>query len=635
MVTKGRCGFQRSEASDIMCWRETWRDHESCIWHADTDDKPLKELSEARNGFPERLDGAILRNVVLDTKLSFENCCLDGSDFRNATIRKISFRNASIQEAEFGQASTGVSGRSGQNRPEIGADVETLEETMLISSCVFDRADISRSNFSGVKFTHVSFEETQAHAADFSNSQLIETELPPLLEEATLQKIDQAGADLSDHQLDGADFSYANLSGAILPANMDRVTFEGCMLNGITTGDRGLYVHNPNLKFTSVELTGALLCGADLRGLTADGLDGRALTATGSWFRGGTFKNCDFEDAYLNGTDVSHVDFSQNNGLLVLDFENANLSRTNFSGCSIPHVSFDGSTGEDVDFSEANISGGTFRKAILTNADFSETKASRTNFNHASLERSRFTEAELFDSSFVGAQLYATKFAGVQLGGEIDFGSKSVYDPSSSDKDALRQRFWNRLSVNTDQDEGQTTQDSVSSETQLRKAIVTYHTLETLCRNHGLPELEADYFVRRQEMQRLQHHAEKRYIRAIRALLSKKILLYGESPERLILTSFSIICTAALLYPLGGWLNRNGDPIEYPGTVMTDSPVVLSEYVNVFVDSFYFSVLTFLTLGFGDIQVSGFGRWIAVTQTALGALLLALLVYVYGRRASR
>jgi hypothetical protein len=49
----------------------------------------------------------------------------------------------------------------------------------------------------------------------------------------------------------------------------------------------------------------------------------------------------------------------------------------------------------------------------------------------------------------------------------------------------------------------------------------------------------------------------------------------------------------------------------------------------------YFSTVTLTTLGDGDFQPVGWARWIATVESFVGALLMALLTFVLGRRATR
>lgn len=76
-----------------------------------------------------------------------------------------------------------------------------------------------------------------------------------------------------------------------------------------------------------------------------------------------------------------------------------------------------------------------------------------------------------------------------------------------------------------------------------------------------------------------------------------------------------------------GWLQPTGDaPLTYPRIVETP---------ELYFESLYFSTLTFTTLGMGDYEPLGFGQVLATANTAFGAILVALLVFVLGRRAAR
>lgn len=55
---------------------------------------------------------------------------------------------------------------------------------------------------------------------------------------------------------------------------------------------------------------------------------------------------------------------------------------------------------------------------------------------------------------------------------------------------------------------------------------------------------------------------------------------------------------------------------------------------EIWVNSIYFSVVTFTTLGYGDVQPVGFAKYVAASEAVIGASLMALLVFVLGRRAT-
>jgi len=122
-----------------------------------------------------------------------------------------------------------------------------------------------------------------------------------------------------------------------------------------------------------------------------------------------------------------------------------------------------------------------------------------------------------------------------------------------------------------------------------------------------------------------------------RAKMARATLLYGESPWRVIGWSLSIILGFALLFPLGGWMKpEGGEPISY-AQISTGEGIAeaVGGFFSILGDSVYYSTLTFTALGFGDFNPVGFGRALTTIETGLGAVLLALLVFILGRRAAR
>ncbi len=52
-------------------------------------------------------------------------------------------------------------------------------------------------------------------------------------------------------------------------------------------------------------------------------------------------------------------------------------------------------------------------------------------------------------------------------------------------------------------------------------------------------------------------------------------------------------------------------------------------------NSIYFSVVTFTTLGYGDISPHGFARFIAAFEAFMGSFTMALFVVVFVKKMTR
>ncbi len=63
--------------------------------------------------------------------------------------------------------------------------------------------------------------------------------------------------------------------------------------------------------------------------------------------------------------------------------------------------------------------------------------------------------------------------------------------------------------------------------------------------------------------------------------------------------------------------------VAFSGINCTDKDICVS---NSLVDGLYFSIVTFTTLGYGDYQPVGYGRYLAATQALAGYLVLGLTV---------
>ncbi|KTG24796.1 hypothetical protein AUR66_16555 [Haloferax profundi] len=156
----------------------------------------------------------------------------------------------------------------------------------------------------------------------------------------------------------------------------------------------------------------------------------------------------------------------------------------------------------------------------------------------------------------------------------------------------------------------------------LEKAAATYQSFEILARENAKPSLQSEMFVLRQDMQRKRYGVKGEYDKWAFAWISRSMFKYGESLGRIIAWGTLLVCVYAFFY------------LQFDLVIEGSG----GEFINRPIDALYFSTLTFTTLGFGDFQpspVSEVARLLVTSQAALGAILIAIFVFVLGRRAAR
>lgn len=100
---------------------------------------------------------------------------------------------------------------------------------------------------------------------------------------------------------------------------------------------------------------------------------------------------------------------------------------------------------------------------------------------------------------------------------------------------------------------------------------------------------------------------------------------YGERPQRTLALALAVILSSALAYPAAGGLVAGEEIIRYN-----------THGLSAAFDGLYFSVVTFATLGLGDVHPAGdIGRFIAASEGLAGAFLTAVFVFSLGRRVTR
>ncbi|WP_123535664.1 pentapeptide repeat-containing protein [Halosimplex salinum] len=259
------------------------------------------------------------------------------------------------------------------------------------------------------------------------------------------------------------------------------------------------------------------------------------------------------------------------------------------------------------DLRGAVVNGADLGGADLTLANMADLTAIGTDFTGATLEGAVFTNADLRRATLEHVLTNEAVFSDVHVGAGTQFSDVSAY-------------------------EREPVEPTLSDDHPLEAAAWTYRQLRRIYQDNALPGMAQRSYTQEKDARRRLAWSRESYLTALKWELSRWVMRYGSSPYRVLVGSLLAIVACAILFPLtGGIMEIQGEraitySIEDPSTA---PPWWIG---RVFFKSLYFSVVTFATLGYGDIQpIGAWARFLAGTLSIVGSLLSALLVFVLAR----
>lgn len=247
-----------------------------------------------------------------------------------------------------------------------------------------------------------------------------------------------------------------------------------------------------------------------------------------------------------------------------------------------------------------NLSYADLYRANLSNAHLFHINLSNSSLMKADLSEANLNLANLEDVNMLGTIFSHTKIEHVKWGKVV-----------VQEKEALRAHRQKRKEESLDYFE---------------QGEEVYRNLRKLSESRGHFEHAGYFFHKEMVMRRYQlnPYSLKRMI----SLLVDLFCGYGEKPMNVIFFSLFIILTSAVLFFFVGIQNAG----ELTAFGLEHS---IQENIVNFFNALYFSVVTFTTLGYGDISPLGFSRLIAATEAFVGSFTLALFVVVFVKKMTR
>lgn len=279
--------------------------------------------------------------------------------------------------------------------------------------------------------------------------------------------------------------------------------------------------------------------------------------------------------------------YAKRGGLL----QGLELKRANLEGLNL--VKFDNHEGYDLSYSNfyrANLQGAHLFNSTIKNASLMKADLRDANLHCCKLE----------DTNLLGMKLDKTRIDNLYLG------DKLLQEKQANE--ALRQ------------------QDLDEANDLFLQSEEIYRLLRKGAEQQGLFEMAGKYTYNELRMRHAQYpkFSKRRLVSSFVDMLCG----YGEKPENVIRFSLGMIIACAICYFLFG-INYNDGLIQF------SSQATWSENLSTLLNCIYFSVVTFTTLGYGDITPTGITRLIATVEAFTGSFSLALFVVVFVKRMTR
>ena len=250
-------------------------------------------------------------------------------------------------------------------------------------------------------------------------------------------------------------------------------------------------------------------------------------------------------------------------------------------------------------------SGYDMRNADLYRADMRGAHLFNINLEGASLMKARLNDANLHCANLHDTNLLGVKLSGARLD-NIKIGSHVQQEAIAVSADKNKER------------------DKATDHYEQSEEI--YRNLRKAAESDGLFNLAGHCAHRELTMRRKQFPKLSK-----ERIVSKFVDLfcgYGERPMNVVTFSIMLIMFCAVLFFLFGVQSSTG-------MIQLSFDNSLSENVGNFFSTIYFSVVTFTTLGYGDIQPVGISRLVATVEAFVGSFALALYVVVFVKKTTR
>ena len=302
------------------------------------------------------------------------------------------------------------------------------------------------------------------------------------------------------------------------------------------------------------------------------------------------FKNSNLHGANLEGAELSFVDFRN------VFFMSANLSHASISEANLENAKLFGAVLVETTCSFSNLKNTDFRKSKIIKSFLNEDNLQQADFRGAVLRKTDLTSSDLKEAKF---DKY-TKLRKVRMYNCSLERSTLKNAVKNLDKIIIQER-----------------------ENRYEEGKQIYLLLKNYFKQEGVYDISGEYYYREKLMETKFNWKEKKYLQWIGNMFFNLVAGYGERPLRVLIWWVGIILGYSFIYYF-----YNGIYIRMANNIASFNPK--------FLEALYFSIVTFTTLGFGDLAPKpGFFQLFASFEALLGAIFMAMFIFVFARKMIR
>ena len=351
-------------------------------------------------------------------------------------------------------------------------------------------------------------------------------------------------------------------------------------------------------------------------------------------------KDLSTEKDYIKpGWDWSEADLSgwSMEGLLLSNLKKqANFFDVNFTKANLKNVFLDGANLRKAVFYKADLRQiglykADLRSVTLSCANLENVSISKANLKDAFLSGTNLKKAQLFDVNLKNAELWDSNFQEAILWG-INFSGARLLGVNFKDADFDEKTYLHNVEFLDCKFDNSTLKNAYlnldriiiqEKENNYSQARSIYLSLKNYFKKEGMYDISGEYYFREKLMENKCNLEDKKYFEWIFSSFFNLIAGYGERCLRVIIGWFVIIFGYAFIY-------------YYFSGIYNGMAYKITSYNAKFLEAIYFSIVTFTTLGFGDLAPKpGLFQLIASSEALLGAIFMALFIFVFARKMIR